>query len=377
LKTSSDGSKNQRIRQDDNLTQTGVKNREVFAMKDSYRAWPHAEIADIYTMFPPEGASSELVFAGSYALEAMDSLGDPGPVRGSMDFNKPRTCCCFGIDMEMHNGDAAFVNRHGIYKIPTFIKAALNHAFPGQSALLDRRIRIEDIEWATPSMGPILEDALKHPYLRGLFGFCSKEEWIELKVKTLSTALMSVGAPTPSPEANLRISEWIERETPDFQGVVDHNLSWMKGRIEEIRDPLSSATGRELDEYGVLSLVSFSDEKADGKKVAGSIQKRLRFLGHFPGAWRLFTPYEYLGDDLKNLRRAIDDHQGNLQDHLTGLVDQVLQDSAAFRKNPSTYLDVKIETEKSLVLQKHRREELERAEREEKKIQEILDSSIR
>ncbi|MCW3784181.1 hypothetical protein [Defluviimonas salinarum] len=315
-------------------------------MQDVFTRWPHATPAEIYAMFPPEGATPRQIVAGSAVIEVIDAFSRSHRTGGYRPGEASRGSV-FGLNMEWHNGDAIHVDGRRIYRMPTLIKDILAAAYPNHSENLLPDDPLVDPEDLAPYHGPLLARAIYHPFLRGAIGLTSREDWAVLQWHTMEHALDKAGAPHPSVEASARIMQAFERHRPDLSDHIEHTRKWLgsgpNNYFDVVLRKLIPHVGQENGELFVMGLIAFTDDIPEGQSGRGSMQTRLRFLNHFPTAWILFEPYAPIGDELTALRRAIDTHHGNMLDDLSGLVGKHLSRPADFRKNPMGYIGKAIE----------------------------------
>ena len=328
-------------------------------MDDIYTRWPHAELADIYLMFPPDGATSEQIAAGAAVIGTLEgfwktSIEPRGTGIGSID-----GLSAVGIDFEATNSNAIYADCGAIYRIPTLVKQVLNAAFPNAAEYLEPASHQDHSP--APYHGPPLIDAAQHPLLGGILGFLENETFAAVKWRTVSTGLTLVGAPAPSKEAESRIADALMRSRSELRSNIEHLLKWMGSPPHDFLGQLSEmwfeSDDAELAKARTLSRFIFTDEKIDGNEAwetrRMSVQTRLRFLLHFPGAVGLFEPYASLGDELMALRHAVDNHRGNMLDELQDLVLINIKDHGGFRGNPKSFIEASRSKEEERIRQRH------------------------
>lgn len=328
-------------------------------MDDIFTRWPHAEPADIYQMFPPDGASAQQVAAGAAVICILDDFWNTSIRTRMIGFGSTSELSALGIKFKSTDSNAIYTDSRAIYRIPILVKQVLNSAFPNASEYIKPSAHRGDI--GAPYHGPNLLDAVKHPLVAGILGFLDQKTFATLKWRTLSIGLQLVGAPAPSEEAKSRIVEALTKSRSEFGSEIEHIKSWMNSPPHNFLGELSGMWfdngDSELAMAQTISRFIYTDEKIDGKvaldKHRMSIQTRLRFLLHFPDASGLFEPYAELGEELLGLRHAIDNHRGNMLDELEGLVSIHLKDHERFRNDPENFIETSRSKEEARIRLQH------------------------
>lgn len=320
-------------------------------MDEVFTRWPHATLANIYQMFPQDGATPQQIAAGSAVIGVLENFWETSSPRHTLGIGSASTCSAMGIDFEWTNANAIYVGSIGIRQMPLLLKQVLNAAFPDHAAFLEQSDRRRD--HPAPYHGPSLLHGARHPFLSGVLGLLGGDDWAALKWVALSSGLKIVGAPMPPEAAMDRISEALGRSSSGMGDHVEHIKTWLGTPPHDLLGQLCRTwfpdAHPEMALAMTMSRFIYTDEKIDAQEAWNtrrmSLQTRLRFLLHFPGAAQLFEPYADLSAELMGLRRAVDEHRGDMLGELESLVDLHVDNPDLFRQDPCRYIDAEISLE--------------------------------